>query len=259
VVYTWAEAKKTAHPLMKDDYKFIFHTPKYRHGAHTTPIDTDMNAMLFGPFGDVYRHDKRSPFVTEGYVDINPTDAQELGIADGDYVWVDGDPEDRPFRGWQKDKKNYEFARLMCRARYYPGTPRGVTRMWFNMYAATPGSMQGAKERKDGLAKNPRTNYQAMFRSGSHQSATRGWLKPTWMTDSLVRKGMFGQAMGKGFAADIHCPTGAPREAFVKISKAEPGGIGDEPLWRPVKLGIRPRTESDAMKKYLAGDFFGKK
>ncbi len=81
VVYTWDEAKKTAHPLIKDDYKFIFHTPKFRHGSHTTPIDTDMNAMLFGPFGDIYRHDKRSPFVTEGYVDINPTDAQELGVA----------------------------------------------------------------------------------------------------------------------------------------------------------------------------------
>ena len=259
VVYTWEEAKKTAHPLIKDDYKFIFHTPKFRHGSHTTPIDTDMNAMLFGPFGDIYRHDKRSPFVTEGYVDINPTDAQELGVADGDYVWIDADPEDRPFRGWQKDKKNYDLARLLCRARYYPGTPRGVTRMWFNMYGATPGSQQGQKERKDGLAKNPRTNYQAMFRSGSHQSATRGWLKPTWMTDSLVRKGMFGQAIGKGFAADIHCPTGAPRESFVKITKAEAGGIGEEPLWRPVKLGIRPRTESDAMKRYLAGEFIGKK
>jgi len=259
VVYTWAEAKKTAHPLIKDDYKFIFHTPKYRHGSHTTPIDTDMNAMLFGPFGDIYRHDKRSPFVTEGYVDINPSDAQALGVNDGDYVWIDADPEDRPFRGWQKDKKNYELARLLCRARYYPGTPRGVTRMWFNMYGATPGSQQGQKERKDGLAKNAKTNYQAMFRSGSHQSATRGWLKPTWMTDSLVRKGMFGQGIGKGFAADIHCPTGAPRESFVKISKAEPGGIGDEPLWRPVKLGIRPRTESDAMKRYLAGEYSSKK
>lgn len=259
VVYSWADAKSKPHPLIKDGYKFIFHTPKYRHGAHTTPIDTDMIAILFGPFGDIYRHDKRSPFVTEGYVDINPADAQELGVNDGDYVWIDGDPEDRPFRGWQDNKKDYEFARLMCRARYYPGTPRGVTRMWFNMYAATPGSMQGLKERPDGLAKNPRTNYQGMFRSGSHQSATRGWLKPTWMTDSLVRKDMFGQSMGKGFAPDIHCPTGAPREAIVKISKAEPGGIGEEPLWRPTKLGIRPRNESDQMKRYLEGGFTNKK
>jgi hypothetical protein len=157
VVKTWAETKASQHPLAKDGYRFIFHTPKYRHGAHTTPIDSDMIAVLFGPFGDLYRRDKRSPFVGEGYVDMHPSDAKDLGIEDGDYVWIDSDPEDRPFRGWQKDKKNYEFSRLICRARYYPGTPRGVTRMWFNMYAATPGSMEGAKTRPDGLAKNPRT------------------------------------------------------------------------------------------------------
>ncbi|MBL8138837.1 MAG: molybdopterin-dependent oxidoreductase [Acidobacteria bacterium] len=256
VVLTWAEARKTQHPLMKDGFKFIFHTPKYRHGSHTTPIDTDMNAVLFGPFGDIYRRDKRSPFVTEGYVDINPGDAKELGVQDGDYVWIDPDPEDRPFRGWQKNAKDMEFARLLCRARFYPGTPRGVTRMWFNMYGATPGSVEGARTRADGLAKNPRTKFQAMFRSGSHQSATRGWLKPTWMTDSLVRKEMFGQGIGKGFLPDVHCPTGAPRESFVKISKAEPGGIGAQGVWRPVALGIRPRNESDAMKRYLSGGFY---
>ncbi|MFN3326618.1 MAG: molybdopterin-dependent oxidoreductase [Bryobacteraceae bacterium] len=256
VVLTWAETKQTKHPLMKDGFKFIFHTPKYRHGAHTTPIDTDMIAVLFGPFGDLYRFDKRSPFVTEGYVDINPADAKEMGVEDGDYVWIDPDPEDRPFRGWEKDKKNMEVARLLCRARYYPGTPRGVTRMWFNMYGSTPGSVEGRKSRADGLAKSPRTGYQAMFRSGSHQSATRGWLKPTWMTDSLVHKAMFGQGIRKGFEPDIHCPTGAPREAFVKISKAEPGGIGGKGLWRPAALGIRPKYESEAMKRYLAGGFF---
>jgi len=255
VVKTWAETKASPHPLAKDGYRFIFHTPKYRHGSHTTPIDTDMVAILFGPFGDIYRHDKRMPFVTEGYVDINPADARELGIDDGDYVWVDSDPADRPFRGWQKNKRDYEFARLICRARYYPGTPRGVTRMWFNMYGASPGSVEGRKTRPDGLAKNPRTNYQAMFRSGSHQSATRGWLKPTWMTDSLVRKELFGQAMGKGFLPDVHCPTGAPRESIVKITKAEPGGLDGRGLWRPAAEGVRPRYESATMTAYLAGDF----
>jgi nitrate reductase alpha subunit len=256
VVLTWAETRKTAHPRAQEGFRFVFHTPKYRHGAHTTPIDTDMVAVLFGPFGDLYRHDKRSPFVTEGYVDINPADARELGVQDGDYVWIDSDPEDRPFRGWQKNPRDFAFARLLCRARYYPGTPRGVTRMWFNMYGATPGSVQAQKARADGLAKDPRTNYQAMFRSGSHQSATRGWLKPTWMTDSLVRKGLFGQSIGKGFLPDVHCPTGAPREAIVKITRAEPGGIGGRGLWRPAALGIRPRYESPAMKRYLAGGFY---
>jgi len=255
VVKTWAETKGSPHPLFGKGYRFIFHTPKYRHGTHTTPIDTDMIAVLFGPFGDLHRHDKRAPFVTEGYVDINPEDAKELGVEDGDYVWIDPDPEDRPFRGWQDNPRDYAFARLLCRARYYPGTPRGVTRMWFNMYAATPGSQEGQKTREDGLARNPRTNYQAMFRSGSHQSATRGWLKPTWMTDSLVRKTMFGQAIGQGFMPDVHCPTGAPRESIVKITKAESGGLEGQGLWRPAALGIRPRYESDAMKQYLAGGY----
>ncbi len=257
VVKTWAETKVSPHPLAKDGYRFIFHTPKYRHGSHTTPIDTDMVAMLFGPFGDIYRHDKRMPFVTEGYVDINPADAKALGVEDGDYVWIDSDPSDRPFRGWQQNPKDYEFARLLCRARYYPGTPRGVTRMWFNMYGATPGSVEGQKQRPDGLAKNARTNYQAMFRSGSHQSATRGWLKPTWMTDSLVRKEFFGQVLGKGFLPDTHCPTGAPRESIVKITRAEPGGLGGQGLWRPAAKGLRPRYESAAMRRFLAGDYFG--
>jgi nitrate reductase alpha subunit len=255
VVKPWSELKRSPHPLAKDGYTFVFHTPKYRHGSHTLPIDTDMVAMLFGPFGDVYRHDKRMPFVTEGYVDIHPSDAKTLGVEDGDYVWIDSDPSDRPFRGWQKNPKDYKFARLLCRARYYPGTPRGVTRMWFNMYGATPGSVEGHETRTDGLAKNPRTNYIALFRSGSHQSATRGWLKPTWMTDSLVRKTMFGHEIGKGFMPDIHCPTGAPRESIVKITRAEPGGMEAQGLWRPAAQGLRPRYESNAMQRYLAGGF----
>ncbi len=255
VVKPWAEVKKTAHPLAKDGYRFVFHTPKYRHGAHTMPVDVDMIAVLFGPFGDLHRHDKRMPFVTEGYVDVNPEDAKGLGVEDGDYVWIDSDPSDRPFRGWQQKGKDAKFARLLCRARYYPGTPRGITRMWFNMYGATPGSYEGAQTRADGLAVNPRSGYQAMFRSGSHQSATRGWLKPTWMTDSLVRKALFGQEIGKGFLPDVHCPTGAPRESIVKITRAEPGGLEAQGLWRPAAEGLRPRYESAGMKTYLAGTF----
>ena len=91
--------------------------------------------------------------------------------------------------------------------------------------------------------------------SSDLQSATRGWLKPTWMTDSLVHKAMFGQGMRKGFEPDIHCPTGAPREAFVKITRAEPGGMDAKGLWRPAAMGIRPKYESEAMKRYLAGGF----
>ena len=181
------EKLDTVHPLAKDGYKFVFHTPKYRHGAHTMPIDTDMVAMLFGPFGDIYRHDKRRrslPRATSTSIPETPKRwASRTATTSGSIR-----SRDRPFRGWQQNAKDYKFARLICRARYYPGTPRGVTRMWFNMYGATPGSVEGRETRADGLAKNPRTNYQAMFRSGSHQSATRGWLKPTWMTDRWCAK-----------------------------------------------------------------------
>ena len=127
--------------------------------------------------------------------------------------------------------------------------------MWFHMYQATHGTVEGQATRPDGLAKNPRTNYQAQFRFGGHQSATRAWLKPTLQTDSLVRKDVFGQTIGTGFAADVHCTTGAPKESFVKITKAEPGGISGQDVWRPAKLGLRPTYESDAMKRFLKGEF----
>jgi nitrate reductase alpha subunit len=64
--------------------------------------------------------------------------------------------------------------------------------------------------------------------------------------------------MGQGFLPDSHCPTGAPRESIVKITKAEPGGIGAQGLWRPASLGYRPGYENDAVKRFLKGDFIKK-
>ncbi len=255
VMMTGDELVKSKHPLKAQKFTHVYHTPKYRHGAHTTPVDTDYTGVLFGPFGDVFRHDKRMPSVTEGYVDMNPADARGMDLNDGDYVYVDADPTDRPYRGWKEGTEEYKVARLMLRVRFYPGTPKGVARTWHNMYGATFGSVKGHEGREDGLAKNPETNYQAMYRYGSHQAATRAWLRPTLMTDSLVHKDMFGQVMMQGFAADIHCPVGAPREAFVKFTKAEPGGINANGVWRPATLGIRPTYENANMKTYLAGGF----
>lgn len=259
VIMTTEELMQSKHPLRLKNYAHVYHTPKYRHGAHSTPVDTDITSIWFGPFGDVYRHDKRMPSVVEGYVDINPLDAKSLGVEDGDYVYIDADPEDRPYRGFKPGTEEYKVARLMLRARYYPGTPRGITRTWHNMYGATFGSVKGQETRADGLAKSPETNYQSMYRFGSHQSATRAWLRPTLMTETLIHKTMFGQGLEKGFAADIHCPTGAPREAFVKITKAEDGGMNAQGMWRPAALGYRPTYENKAMKEYLKGRFMKRK
>ncbi len=255
VVKTVDELLATRHPLRQYGYEFIFHTPKYRHGSHTTPIDVDIIALWFGPFGDIHRGDARMPGVSEMYVDIHPLDARGVGVEDGDYVWIDADPADRPFHGWQKKPDWHRVARLLARARYYPGTPRGVTRMWHNAYGATYSSVMAAMQSPTGLAKNMQTGYQALFRSGSHQSCTRGYLKPTWMTDSLTVKDVLSQAMTQGFVPDVHCPTGAPREAMVRITRAEAGGVGGRGLWRPATLGLRPTYESPVLKRYLAGDF----
>ncbi len=255
--YEVAALLATKHPLRDQGWEHVFHTPKYRHGAHTMPIDTDYMAALFGPFGDMYRRDKRMPGTGEMYVDINPQDAQALGITDGDYVWIDGDPNDLPFRGWKDParKDAYKVARCMARARYYPGTPRGITRMWFNGYMATPGTVAAAESREDGVAKNPETNYQALFRYGGHQSMTRSWLKPTHQTHTMITRRSWTQELVKGFNVDVHCVTGAPREALAKFTKAENGGIGGEGVWRPVTLGLRPASENEALKQYLAGGF----
>jgi len=255
VVLTWAQLSQSRATRSKDGLTHVFITPKYRHGAHTTPTDVDTTAVLFGPFGDIYRHDKRQPWVNEAYADINPRDAKALGIEDGDYIWIDADPEDRPYRGWKPGDPDYKVARMMCRARYYTGMPPGVLRMWFNMYQASHGTVEAHESRPDKLAKNPRTNYQSAFRYGGHQAATRAWLRPTLLTDSMVRKNNLGQVMGAGFESDVYCANGAPKESFVKVSKAEPGGPEGQGLWRPAALGLRPTYENDQMKQYLDGHF----
>lgn len=244
----------TRHPLRERGFSHVYITPKYRHGAHTTPVDLDMMAVWFGPFGDMYRFDKRTPWVGEGYVDINPADAKELGIDDGDYVWLDGDPGDRPYRGWKAGTEEYKVARCLLRARYYPGIPHGVARTFHNMYVATFGSVKGHETNPDGLARSPTTGYQAMFRYGAHQSATRAWLRPTLMGEDVARKNFFGQEIGKGYEVDIYTVNGAPKESFVKLTRAEPGSP-DGGLWRPAALGLRPGYETDAVKRFVAGGY----
>ena len=255
VVLTPDELMKTQHPLMKHGFTHQWITPKYRHSVHTLVADLDILAVWWGPYGDMYRHDKRSPWVGEGYVDINPTDAVELGIGNGDYIWVDADPEDRPFHGWQERPEEAKVARAMMRARYYPGTPRGIARTFFHFPGASFGSVKGHETRADGQAKSPVTGYQAMYRYGSHQSGTRSWLRPTLLTDSLVRKNLMGQGIGTGFCPDVHCANGAPREAFVKFTRAEAGGKDGKSPWEPIAMGICPTQESNKMKHFIAGKF----
>ncbi len=255
VVVSAAELLRSQHPLTRRDaaFRYVFQTPKYRWGAHTTAVDSDWIAMLFGPFGNIYRDDPRSPWAGEAYVEVNPDDAKSLGLNDGDYAWVDADPDDRPYRGWKRDDRYYDVARSMLRVRVFPGTPPGVLRTWFNMYAATPGTVAAQAAGTGAPALNPETRYVALFRHGSHQSGTRAYLRPTQSTDSMTRKNYFGHVIGKGFEADVHSPSGAPKESFVKVEKAEDGGIPPQKLWYPLALGLRPARPSPRLIAYLEG------
>ena len=54
--------------------------------------------------------------------------------------------------------------------------------------------------------------------------------------------------------ADVHCLTGAPREAVVKITKAEAGRIDGKAV-ASGRARLPAQLESPAIKSYLAGGF----
>jgi nitrate reductase / nitrite oxidoreductase, alpha subunit len=61
--------------------------------------------------------------------------------------------------------------------------------------------------------------------------------------------------MAQGFAADVHCVTGAPREAMAKFTKAEPGGYGRGGSVAAGGVGLPPDGRERAVPPYLEGGF----
>lgn len=251
----WKEARKTRNFLWEKGYRFYCLTPKSRHRVHSSWGVCDWNLIFESNYGDPYRSERRTPGVGEAQLHINPDDARELGINDGDYVYVDANPADRPYVGWATDDPYYKVSRCMVRARYNPAYPRGVVMMKHGYFIATPKSVEAHEGRADGRARSADTGYQANFRYGSQQSVTRGWLQPTMMTDSLVRKDYLGQKIGEGYEADVHAPNTCPKETLVRITRAESGGPDGEGIWEPARTGFTPGTESDSMQRYLGGRF----
>jgi len=252
---TWTDVKATVNPLWAQGYTFYCVTPKTRHRVHSSWSNADWNLLWDSNFADPTRTDKRMPHVGEHQVNINPQDAKDLGINDGDYVYVDANPADRPYRGWQPSDPFYRVARLMLRAKYNPSYPRGVVMIKHAPFMATHKSVAAHETRPDGRAISSDTGYQANLRYGSQQSVTRGWLQPTMMTDSLVRKGYYGQVISTGYESDINSPNTCPKETLVRITKAEDGGLGGVGVWAPATTGYSPGNEGSAQRSYLNGDF----
>ncbi|KAB2951344.1 MAG: molybdopterin-dependent oxidoreductase [Rhizobiaceae bacterium] len=250
----WAEVKATKNPLWRDGFTFYCMTPKSRHTTHSSWATVDWNWIWSTNFGDPYRRDRRQPGVGDWQVHMNPDAAKELGIEDGDYIYVDANPADRPFVNWSGDPDRHKAFRLLTRVKYNPAYPYNVVMTKHSAWIATERSVAAHEGRADGRALAGDTGYQSNFRYGSHQSITRGWAPIMHQTDSLFHKKVGTMAFTFGFDVDNHAVNTVPKETLVRIERAEAGGLNGEGAWAPVKTGFTPGHEDAAMARYLAGE-----
>ena len=255
VKLSWAEAKQTKNPLWEQGFNFYFLTPKTRHTVHSSWGVTDWMVLWASNFADPYREEKRLPSVGDQQLHMNPEDAQALNLADGDYVWVDANPADRPYIGWKPDDPQYKVARLMLRVKFNHAYPRGVVMTKHGGFIATERTVQAHESRPDGRAVSADTGYQSSFRYGSHQSVTKDWAMPMHQTDTLFHKAKVAQAFIFGGEADNHAVNTVPKETLVRITKAEAGGLNGKGVWTPGVSGMTPGGENEAMRTYLRGGF----
>ena len=253
----WSAVRTTKNFLWEKGYRFYCVTPKSRHTAHSSWATTDWNMIWNNNFGDPYRMDKRSPGVGEWQVHMNPFLCKDLGINDGDYIYCDANPADRPYMGWKPSDPRYKVARLMLRAKYNPAYPYHTTMMKHATWIATERTVKAHEERPDGRAMSMTTPYQSNFRYGGQQSITRSWLMPMHQTDSLFHKAKSKMKFKHGYEADNHAVNAVPKETLVKFSKAEDGGLHGKGLWEPVRTGYTPESplKDRFAEMYLAGQY----
>jgi nitrate reductase alpha subunit len=249
----WNEVKKTVNPLWQDGYRFYILTPKTRHTVHSSWAVTDWLVLFASNFADPRRVDTRLPSVGDQQLHMNPEDARDLGLADGDYVYVDANPDDRPFIGAKPDDPRTKVARLMLRVKFNPAYPRGTVMTKHGTFIATERTVKAHETRPDGRALSEDTGYQSNFRYGSQQSVTRDWSMPMHMTDTLFHKAKVATSFIFGGEADNHAVNTVPKETLVKITKAEPGGLEGKGLWLPGTTGTAPGAEDEFMRRYIAG------
>lgn len=253
----WAQVKTTKNFLWEKGFQFFCMTPKTRHRVHSSWSNIDWHMVYDSNFGDPYRLDKRAPTVGEHQLHMNPQAARDLGINDGDYVYVDANPADRPYIGAKPDDPFYKVSRCMLRVKYNHAYPYDIVMMKHGPFIATERSVKAHETRPDGRALAENTGYQANMRYGSQQSITRNWHMPMHQTDTLFHKAKATIGFLFGGEADNHAVNTVPKETLVKVTKAEDGGLGGKGVWAPTLSGMAPDNEDDAMKQYIAGGFHG--
>lgn len=251
----WPEVQQTKNPLWEQGYRFYLLTPKTRHRVHSQWSNVDWHNIWDSNFGDPHRRDKRLPFFGDQQMHVNPDDAAELGLENGDFVYVDSNPADRPFRGWQDDPARAKVARLLVRVVFNTSYPRGVVMTKHAPYIATERTVLAHETRSDGLARSADTGYQANLRYGAQQSCTRNWLMPMHQTDTLFHKAKLKMGFMFGGEADNHAVNTVPKETLVRIVKAEPGGLGGQGKWEGSTTKFSPNNDNPAHQMYLSGGY----
>lgn len=253
----WSLVKQTVNPLWAQGFRYFCSTPKSRHSTHSSWSTVDWHWIWSSDFGDPYRHDRRDPGVGDRQIQMNPQAARDQGLNEGDYVYVDANPADRPFRGARPDDPRTKAFRCMVRLKLNPALPYHMTIMKHTGWIATERTVKAHESRADGLALSESTGYQSNYRYGSHQSITRSWLMPLHQTDSLFHKQTGSMEFVFGFAVDNHGVNTVPKECLVRIVKAEDGGEGGKGLWYHARSGRSPGNPDAAMQLYLAGALTG--
>ena len=254
----WSEAKDSKNPLWEDGYRFFFLTPKSRHTTHSGWAVTDWHVIWGNNFGDPHRRDVRLPHLGDREVHMNPDAARDLALNDGDYVYIDANPADRPYPNYDPDDTSDPFhkvARLMLRVKFNPAYPYDVLMAKHGYWLATQKTVLAHETRPDGRAVSADTGYQSSYRYGSHQSVTRDWAMPMHQTDTLFHKSKIAFSFMFGGEADNHAINTVPKETLVRVVKAEDGGMGGVGQWEPGTSGMSPGGEDERMLRYLEGGF----
>ncbi len=76
---------------------------------------------------------------------------------------------------------------------------------------------------------------------------------PMHQTDGLFHKKAAAMAFVFGFEVDNHAVNTVPKETLIKITKAEPGGVGGTGVWGPARSGFSPGHENPTFQAYLDG------
>ncbi len=250
----WARVKESKNFLWERGYHFYCLTPKSRHSVHSSWANVDWHLIWNSNFGDPYRIDKRLPNVSEHQIHLNPQAARDLGLKDGDYVYVDANPADRPYLGATPSDPFYKVSRLMLRVTFNGAYPYHVVMMKHGTFIATEKTVKAQQTRPDGLSLTE-NGYIANFRFGSQQSINRNWHMPMHQTDTLFHKSKVFMSFLFGGEADNHAVNTVPKECLVRITKAEDGGLSGRGAWKGATDGMSPDAENEVMKNYLAGNF----